>query len=99
MLLAAMDVDDIDVGKPRRQPTDVPEIVRAGSAREAEGLDAWDSLAPRPVDDLGLGPTATAERDLVAAAVELPRRSRGPVGVRRPATAGQEMQDPQQRLR
>src|SRR5262249_55198901 len=92
--LAAVHMDDVDAWQPGREPPDVGDVAAgAGSAGERERLDLLDALPARALADAVLGPTATAERHVVAATRERRGHARRPVRVDRPAPARLQAQE------
>jgi len=100
VLLAAMDVHDVGLRELRDEAAHVGGVGEGRDpAREREGLRAPDPQRPRRRDHPRLASGAAAERHLVAATLELAAHARGPVGVGRPAAAGDELEDSHTRLR
>src|SRR5258706_266976 len=84
VLLAAMDVEHLRLGQPRDEPAQVAHVQdRRDAAREMEGLEPLDSRLLRALNDPRLTALLAHERDVVARAVELDHRPRGPVRIRR----------------
>ena len=100
VLLAPMDVHDVGLRELRDEAAHVGGVGEGRDpAREREGLRAPDPQRPRWRDHPRLASGAAAERHLVAATLELAAHARGPVGVGRPAAAGDELEDSHTRLR
>ena len=94
VLFAAMDMYNVSLHDCGAEPPDVAEIrTRSEPPRERECHDAIDALGADASDHPLLGAVSAAERDLVTAPRELARDARGPVGVGRPAAAGEEVKD------
>jgi len=94
VLFAAVDMYDVGLRDRGAEPPDVAQIrVRSEPPREREGRDPIDALGAGASDHPLLGAVSAAERDLVTAPRELARDPRGPVGVGRPAAAGEEVKD------
>jgi hypothetical protein len=94
VLLAAVHVHHVGGGHRGAQAAEIAQVGGgAHAAEERERLDPAHALLPRAVHDQPLGAAAAAEYDRVAAALQLARDTRRPVGVRRPAPAGDELEN------
>jgi hypothetical protein len=83
VLLAAVHVDDVDVGERAHELSDVIDVgPRSQAAHEPECHGARHAFLARPVDHPPLGAGPAAERDLVRAPLQLARDAGGPIGVR-----------------
>src|SRR3989442_1140782 len=85
-------------GRPSSPPSDFaradrPVGARPHAARELEPRPPLHAFLTGAVDHRPLGAAPAAERDCVAAALQLAGDPRRPVGVGRPAAAGDELQD------
>src|SRR2546421_70805 len=81
----------------RGPPQPGPAQRRPQAPRQLERLDPRHPLLARAVDDAIVGAALAPERHRVPAALELATRARRPVGVRRPAPARHQVQDPHRR--
>ena len=98
VLLAAMDVEHPSVGQPAHDAVQVGGVGdRLHAAGQLERLDAGHPRRTRSADHPRLAAPLADERHVVAGALQLHGRARGPVGVRRPSPARHDLPDHERR--
>ncbi len=94
VLLAPVDVDDVDAGQAAGEGAEVAGVrARTEPGAEGHGLDARDAFRARPGHDALFAPRGADQRRFVPGPLQLPAHLRRPVDVGGPAPTRDEMDD------